>query len=119
MPTEVIKTKLQVQRENIVGDHFWQHHKASSSHKHLYRGPFDCARSMLRDSGIRGLYQGGSVQLYRDAIGFLFYIPVYELIYRRCWHWNDTAATVLAGGIAGSLSWASICPLDVIKRYDR
>ena len=55
------------------------------------------------------------MQLARDVIGFGFYIPVYELLYRNLYHKNDTLANIVAGGTAGSLSWISICPLDVIK----
>ncbi|VDM40405.1 unnamed protein product [Toxocara canis] len=61
--------------------------------------------------------QGGTVMLYRDLIGFLFYLPVYELLYRNLLQngYNETFAQVIAGGTAGSAGWFSICPLEVIK----
>uniref|UniRef100_A0A7E4VYN3 Mitochondrial carrier protein n=1 Tax=Panagrellus redivivus TaxID=6233 RepID=A0A7E4VYN3_PANRE len=105
IPVELIKTKLQVQLDG-----------GPSPAKH-YNGPIDCARKLYHQSGIRALYQGGSVMAYRDMIGNLFYIPVFELLYRE-FHkreMNDTLAHMIAGGTAGSVCWFSICPFEVIK----
>lgn len=46
----------------------------------------------------------------RDAIGYGFYFKSYEEMRNR---WG--LGVLLAGGIAGCVSWASIYPLDVIK----
>jgi hypothetical protein len=51
-------------------------------------------------------------------IGFNFYIPIYELIYRRLRGKNNeytTQATLVAGGCAGVAGWNTILPWDVIK----
>lgn len=46
----------------------------------------------------------------RDAIGYGFYFKSYEEMRNRL-----GLGVLLAGGIAGCISWASIYPLDVIK----
>ena len=61
---------MKVQRENV--GHFSKHSQ------NLYAGPMECARETVRTEGIRGLFKGGSVVFFRDNIGYLFYIPVYE-----------------------------------------
>jgi len=114
VPIEVVKIKLQIQRENV--GHFWEAHHHVSKKRELYKGPFDCAKRLFQTEGLKGLYQGGSVQMVRDVIGFIFYLPVYELLYRKMHPYtNETMAQILSGGLAGSVSWISITPLDVIK----
>jgi solute carrier family 25 carnitine/acylcarnitine transporter 20/29 len=90
------------------------------------------AKSILRTSGLRGLYFGGGVTALRDSIGYGFYFWGYEL----CSRWmhqlfpsapsssqtqgggvlgTDAARVLLCGGMAGVITWASVFPLDVIK----
>ncbi|RMD44667.1 hypothetical protein DV735_g254, partial [Chaetothyriales sp. CBS 134920] len=82
---------------------------------------------VLRDAlarwGVRGLYTGGVVTALRDSVGYGWYFWSYELCKRllvahrspdpfadmRAWE------TLVAGGIAGVVTWASVYPLDVIK----
>lgn len=55
---------------------------------------------------------------FRDSIGFTFYIPIYEVLYRRLkkkTSVGEVPSQLLAGGVAGSLSWWTICPLEVLK----
>ncbi|CAJ0591789.1 unnamed protein product [Cylicocyclus nassatus] len=109
IPIELLKTRLQVQRENV------SHHSVHSAK--LYSGPVECAKRIYEREGIRGLFKGGNVILVRDIIGYLFYIPVYELLlrYLRLKNANETAAQLFAGGCAGVMSWLSICPIEVVK----
>uniref|UniRef100_A0AC35TMP0 Mitochondrial carrier protein n=1 Tax=Rhabditophanes sp. KR3021 TaxID=114890 RepID=A0AC35TMP0_9BILA len=104
IPIENIKTKLQVQRTLL-------NTKASFS------GPVNCATKLLRHKGLRGLYEGSGAMVVRDMIGYLFYIPVYEML-RRFFigrKFNETATQLIAGGMAGSISWLSICPIEIVK----
>uniref|UniRef100_A0AC34RI26 Mitochondrial carrier protein n=1 Tax=Panagrolaimus sp. JU765 TaxID=591449 RepID=A0AC34RI26_9BILA len=105
IPVELVKTKLQVQTE------------AQASVKAKYHGPLDCVKTLYKTGGIRALYHGGSVMAFRDFYGNLFYIPVYELIYRQLHKRdiNDSLSQIIAGGTAGSTSWLSICPVEVVK----
>ncbi|CAB3397133.1 unnamed protein product [Caenorhabditis bovis] len=109
IPVELVKTKLQVQRENI--SHFKKHAK------NLYAGPMECIRDTVRSEGIRGLFKGGSVVLLRDNIGYLFYIPVYEGLLRsfRSQGYENTWTQLFSGGMAGISGWISVCPLEVVK----
>ncbi|KAK4124124.1 mitochondrial carrier [Parathielavia appendiculata] len=98
---------------------------------------------LLRTTGLRGLYVGGTVTALRDSIGYGFYFWGYEL----CSRWwddalfllpsssstttttttsssshedssttmNEAARVLLCGGLAGIITWASIFPLDVVK----
>lgn len=57
----------------------------------------------------------------RDAVGYGFYFWSYEICKRTLRSESEDSAKVagakvlLAGGIAGIVTWASIFPLDVIK----
>ena len=79
-------------------------------------------RDTLRRFGVRGLYTGGVVTAVRDSVGYGWYFWSYELCKRlllsrqhdpfvqmRAWE------TLVAGGIAGVVTWVSIYPLDVVK----
>ncbi|CAJ0557843.1 unnamed protein product, partial [Mesorhabditis spiculigera] len=105
IPVEAVKTRLQFQTEGY----------ASASAR--FHGPWDCARKMWKAEGIRAIYRGGNVMAVRDCFGNLFYLPVYETLHRFLKNRgsNTTAAQLIAGGCAGSISWLSICPLEVIK----
>ncbi|CAD6187009.1 unnamed protein product [Caenorhabditis auriculariae] len=111
IPIEMVKTKLQVQRENAT---------LARKDQLLYRGPVDCLFKTYQYNGFMGLFKGGQVMFYRDNIGFLFYLPVYEGLLRlfRKNDLDNAAFQMLAGGIAGSTSWFSICPLEVLKKIE-
>ncbi|KAF7634285.1 hypothetical protein Mgra_00006250 [Meloidogyne graminicola] len=63
---------------------------------------------------------------WRDFIGYLFYIPVYEYILKNLKKLqikenstkifnNNDFNLLLSGGLAGSLSWWLICPFELLK----
>uniref|UniRef100_A0A915ARI7 Mitochondrial carrier protein n=1 Tax=Parascaris univalens TaxID=6257 RepID=A0A915ARI7_PARUN len=109
IPIELVKTNLQVQKERV--GHFWGNSLTIHSTKNhlVYNSPFDCLRTIYRHGGIKALYKGGSVMFCRDIIGYLFYLPVYEILYRNLsrYHFNETFAQAMAGGVAGSVGWFS------------
>ncbi|ETN78061.1 hypothetical protein NECAME_03020 [Necator americanus] len=109
IPVELLKTRLQVQRENVS--------RSSKHSRNLYSGPVDCAKRIVETEGFSGLFKGGKVIFLRDNIGYLFYIPVYEMILRltRSRNVNETGAQLFAGGCAGVAGWLSVCPLEVVK----
>lgn len=91
---------------------------------------WDITKRVLRsEGGLRGLYFGGTVTALRDSVGYGFYFWSYELTTRWMGQWSrahegeqggafagsETAKTLLCGGLAGIVTWASIFPLDVIK----
>jgi solute carrier family 25 (mitochondrial carnitine/acylcarnitine transporter), member 20/29 len=110
-----------------------------------YRGPIQMALDIFRRHGLlRGLYRGTVITALRDIPSHGVYFTVFELT-RECFmnynsdkggekmaamHNESNNGTVNAffttngiailgaGGLAGSMSWASIYPIDVVKtRY--
>uniref|UniRef100_A0A0N4ZIL2 Mitochondrial carrier protein n=1 Tax=Parastrongyloides trichosuri TaxID=131310 RepID=A0A0N4ZIL2_PARTI len=100
IPIDNIKTKLQVQRNTYI-----------------YKGPIDCCIKIIKNKGIYGLYQGGGAMFWRDNIGYLFYIPLYEVMQRKLIenNYHKDLSQLFAGGIAGSVSWLSITPIEIVK----
>ncbi|KAI7907822.1 mitochondrial carrier domain-containing protein [Cokeromyces recurvatus] len=71
-------------------------------------------------NGLKGFYQGGLITLIRDAPSYGVYFWVYEGMKRilkvnTSGVDNDAWKLLLAGGLAGTVSWTSIYPIDVIK----
>lgn len=127
-PMEHIKCRLQV-----------QHGKGSADYK--FKGPVQAIRSMVREHGITRLYQGWWVTTWREVPAFGLYFATYD--YLKDWantfllsralaaatvdgrdddpdsfvphHSHTWLASAFAGGCAGSLTWAIVYPVDVIK----
>ncbi|CAK7226281.1 hypothetical protein SBRCBS47491_006178 [Sporothrix bragantina] len=86
------------------------------------------ARQVWRAEGVRGFFLGGTVTALRDSIGYGFYFWSY-LLATDAWRRYETGgadqqpanaspsatATLMCGGLAGVVTWASVFPLDVIK----
>lgn len=84
----------------------------------LYRGSLDCLQKIFKARGLAGCFQGLSVVVVRDVPGFGVYFGSYELFS----HWfskltsqSTVLVPLIAGGLAGVVSWVSTFPLDVIK----
>ncbi|ETN46217.1 uncharacterized protein HMPREF1541_00401 [Cyphellophora europaea CBS 101466] len=80
-------------------------------------------REVVREGGVRALFRGGVVTSVRDAVGYGWYFWSYELckrflVGRRSpdW-WEDLRGweVLLAGGIAGVVTWGSVYPADAVK----
>lgn len=113
-PAELVKTKLQTQRP---------------SSSPMYRNSLQSARLILAKHGIAGLYQGFVATTIRQTPGIGVYLTMYDQL-RDTIHSNYfdhyscgeatkernlLLASIAAGGIAGSLSWAIVYPIDVVK----
>ncbi|ORX57640.1 mitochondrial carrier [Hesseltinella vesiculosa] len=101
-PTELIKIKAQVSRSN--------------------KSVWDVSRQIYRQHGLGGFYQGGWITLIRDTPSYGIYFWVYEGMKRalQVQDYEDSGTQqawklLLAGGLAGTISWSSIYPIDVIK----
>ncbi|KAI9267452.1 mitochondrial carrier domain-containing protein [Sporodiniella umbellata] len=82
------------------------------------KGSIQVAKEVYKLSGVKGFYQGGLVTMIRDSPSYGIYFLAYEGFKRLLEvSPNDAEAwkLLLAGGMAGTLSWASIYPIDVIK----
>lgn len=111
MPSEVLKTRLQLQgRYN--NPHFYSGYN--------YRSTLDAARTIVRTEGLPALFYGYQATLYRDlpfsALQFMFWEQF------RDWaiQWKGsrdlgTPLEFLTGAAGGGLAGAMTCPLDVVK----
>jgi len=99
-PMELAKTRLQLQREKCGGQFF--------------RGPIDCLRYVAKTEGVRGVFKGYGITALRDVPGFSAYFVSYELMMRMKEN-PGMFYTLMAGGLAGVVSWVIVIPLDVIK----
>ncbi|XP_077589776.1 solute carrier family 25 member 48 [Stigmatopora nigra] len=85
----------------------------------VYRGPVHCIASIVRHEGLQGLYRGGGAMLLRDVPGYALYFVPYAIFCDLLK--SDGAASPhacaiwLAGGLAGSISWVTATPADVVK----
>lgn len=107
-PAEAIKARLQVQYSSAAGSA-------------RYSGPVDCAKQMYRAGGIRGVFKGTAITAYRDVPGNAIYFGVYEMV-KRCFIPAGGSARdvgplpmMLAGGLAGTATWLTVYPLDIVK----
>ncbi|KAI8891255.1 mitochondrial carrier [Backusella circina FSU 941] len=96
-PTDLIKIKAQMSKTS--------------------KTTMEIAKEVLANNGIRGFYQGGWITMIRDAPSYGIYFWVYEGTKRLLEAKSDDDAwkLLLAGGLAGTISWASIYPIDVVK----
>ncbi|KAF8634656.1 hypothetical protein AX15_000795 [Amanita polypyramis BW_CC] len=76
------------------------------------------ALQIAKESGIPGLYRGFSATILRET-GYGAYFGAYEA---TCRYFSGNGARdspwfapMLAGGVAGIVSWAVVFPLDVVK----
>ncbi|XP_022329157.1 solute carrier family 25 member 45-like [Crassostrea virginica] len=111
IPTDYIKVVLQSQIPR---------HKGDADKKKRFRGPLDCARHIVREHGLRGLYKGGVAMAWRDVPTFGLYGLTYEVMshWMKQSGWSDSqgiVADLVAGGCAGTLTWFLIIPFDVVK----
>ncbi|KZZ93410.1 Mitochondrial carrier protein [Moelleriella libera RCEF 2490] len=103
-PTELIKCRAQMSTSREAS---WQ-----------------IARGIWGSQGLRGFYVGGTVTVLRDSIGYGFYFWSYELA-NGIWSQiiqnerrsllQEASQTLICGGLAGVVTWASVFPLDTIK----
>eukprot|EP00475_Leptophrys_vorax_P026185 TRINITY_DN3679_c0_g1_i1.p1 TRINITY_DN3679_c0_g1~~TRINITY_DN3679_c0_g1_i1.p1 ORF type:complete len:517 (-),score=126.87 TRINITY_DN3679_c0_g1_i1:697-2247(-) len=110
-PIELVKTQLQVQY-NRPGE------------RALIRGPVECALSILRLEGVKGIYRGLVPTILREIPGYGGQFLVYESMKRilttgSLSHVDNSKLggkeMMLAGGIAGIGAWVFCYPQDVIK----
>ncbi|PLB48460.1 mitochondrial carrier protein [Aspergillus steynii IBT 23096] len=87
-----------------------------------YTGPWDCARKIIRQAGIAGLYRGQVVTLFREFHGYGVWFAAYEgllgIVTERQQKRREELPNwqiAVCGGLAGEMLWLLSHPLDVIK----
>ncbi|EED89477.1 predicted protein [Thalassiosira pseudonana CCMP1335] len=108
-PTEHVKTKMQTQKK-----------VADANNRVVYQDSFHAARNIVSNYGITGLYRGLAATTARQSPGFVVYFGTYDRLKEYgIKHYFGTQhsllASMTAGGMAGSLSWAIVYPVDLIK----
>lgn len=89
----------------------------------FFKGPLQCAAAIYKERGFLGFYKGGLAMAFREVPSFGIYCLTYEFLSAKMHHHKFTdshgvLADLVSGGVAGSLTWLSIIPFDVIKsRY--
>ncbi|OWF47200.1 solute carrier family 25 member 45-like [Mizuhopecten yessoensis] len=119
IPTDYVKVVLQSQ---IVPDtHGTKVHTPGKDP--YFKGPIQCAKHVYRTKGLSGLYKGGGAMFWREVPSYGLFLLVYESFSEglKSKGWTDSKgfiADFIAGGCAGSITWFSIMPIDVVKsRY--
>lgn len=119
-PTEHVKCRLQIQHGAGCADN-------------IYKGPLQAARAIVSSHGVSGLYRAWCCTCWREVPAFGMYFAGYDFFKDRInaffakqagidesqsgnmEHSHAWAASTLAGGITGALTWAVIYPFDIIK----
>ncbi|XP_065845971.1 mitochondrial carnitine/acylcarnitine carrier protein-like isoform X2 [Oscarella lobularis] len=107
VPSDRIKCILQIQ--------------TASGMKRQYSGPFDVIRTVVRQSGIKGLYRGMCITLIRDIPGSGIYYSVYDwwkkffISKKKSESQMNLVPIILAGGISGIVHWTYAIIPDTIK----
>lgn len=103
-PFDTIKTRIQTQSQDRVGD------------KILYRGPLHCAVTIIRREGLAGLYKGLAAPLIQNALGVALLFGAMD------WLRGVLGASifaphrfVLACFLIGTVESVLYCPFDHIK----
>ena len=105
-PTELVKCKLQAQKE---------------THPNIHHSPFLICRDMYKSGGIRSFFNGMTPTLLREVPGYFFFFGAYETCRYLLTPENKTKEdigllrTAISGAAGGAALWTAIFPADVIK----
>ncbi|CAB3230592.1 unnamed protein product [Arctia plantaginis] len=85
-----------------------------------YKGMLDCAKQLYAEGGIRSIYKGTMLTLFRDVPASGMYFFTYEslkdlLVPQDADNKVKLLATMMAGGCAGIANWIVGMPADVLK----
>jgi len=111
VPSEVVKTRLQLQG---------RYNNPYFNSGYNYKGTVDAVRTIIRTEGFGALFYGYGATLWRDlpfsALQFMFY----EQGQKWAHDWKGSRdigwkLELLTGAAAGGLAGTITCPLDVVK----
>uniref|UniRef100_A0A3B3E012 Solute carrier family 25 member 48 n=1 Tax=Oryzias melastigma TaxID=30732 RepID=A0A3B3E012_ORYME len=129
-PVDLVKIRLQMQTQTVLAENLnfagnmpngsnIPLNSVSISSQQLYRGPVHCVSSILQTQGLPGLYRGAGAMVLRDVPGYALYFIPYSVFCQLLTPETSTAphpcSIWLAGGLAGSISWVTATPADVVK----
>ena len=106
-PVEQIKARLQVQYAQPKGV------------PQLYKGPIDCARQLIRNNGILGLYKGfaATIMTRNSCYAYFSGYVIAERYFKSKKQNPNELLTVtekfISGGVAGTCYWLTCYPLGL------
>ncbi|KAF5313160.1 hypothetical protein D9619_003449 [Psilocybe cf. subviscida] len=107
-PVELLKVKLQLQAQKSVADR-------------RFKGPIDCARTIMRVQGVTGFWSGFTGSLAFRSNFFWMFLS-FEALMRAFSGLSGTryeistgAANFLSGGLGSFVYWAMAIPFDNVK----
>ncbi|XP_076868089.1 solute carrier family 25 member 45 isoform X2 [Brachyhypopomus gauderio] len=106
-PVDLVKVRLQNLTEG-----------RPERYRAKYRGPMHCLAVIVREDGLRGMFRGAGALILRDVPCFGLYFLPYEFTCRLLTEEGkepSTSAVLVAGGIAGVITWGCATPMDVMK----
>ncbi|XP_063001769.1 solute carrier family 25 member 45 isoform X1 [Elgaria multicarinata webbii] len=112
-PVDLIKVRLQNQNHP-----YGRSRVVPEEAQPRYRGPMHCSAVIFREEGFAGLFRGGWALVLRDTPTMAVYFLVYTGLCRGMTTERQEPGPVtvlLAGGCAGTVSWALATPMDVVK----
>ena len=123
VPTELIKLRMQLQN---IGQQEVVHHDIFHLSKHTskngsYTGPWQTVLRTYHTEGIKGLYKGTGVTVWREAPAFATYFCAYdyfrEVQVNKGGSLDDLSplSLIIAGGASGVIGWIVTYPFDVVK----
>ncbi|KIW00125.1 hypothetical protein, variant [Verruconis gallopava] len=105
-PIDLVKTRMQNQRSSRVGER-------------LYNNSIDCARKVLKNEGVRGLYSGVMPQMVGVAPEKAIKLTVNDLVRGKLMDKKTgniwIGWEILAGGAAGGCQVIFTNPLEIVK----
>ncbi|EHB13823.1 hypothetical protein GW7_09529 [Heterocephalus glaber] len=119
-PVDLIKIRLQMQTQPVREANLGLKSRAVAfGEQPVYQGPVHCIVTIVRTEGLAGLYRGASAMLLRDIPGYCLYFIPYVFLSEWITPETDTGPSpctmLLAGGVAGAISWGTATPMDVVK----
>lgn len=102
-PLVLVKTRLQVQRQNTV-----------------YSGSLDAFKKIIRSEGVCGLYRGfwiNSIQVFSGITYIATYEKTRDLVSNYTSISDSRKKAFLSGGISSAVSQTLIIPFDVVSQH--
>lgn len=98
-PVDHMKIKMQVQNKLNVK---------------LYKNSVDCLRKIYQEYGIRGVYKGHFITMFREFVGCGTYFFFY-FYFKQKKETGTPLAIMFYGGLTGTLAWNAIFLIDNVK----
>ncbi|RPA85379.1 mitochondrial carrier [Ascobolus immersus RN42] len=115
-PVENVKARLQVQYHDVRKAGLLHHGKPLPGVK--YTGPIDCITKLVREHGLRGLFNGlFATMVFRSY--FFFWWGSYSLFtneLKKRTALSDPMINFWAGGLSAQVFWVTCYPADVVKQ---